>query len=194
MPKTSVQPEEQPAHYYDSIYRDGYSIDHMQPVYNAVLDILRALNPPAQVLEIGCGIGVFGEMVVDAGFKYHGFDFSIDAIRRCPDSIRTRVARKNAYHRSSFRVGHNVVVAIEVMEHLRDLEVVDMIAPDTICIFTVPNYTDEAHLRTYSDEKAIRNYYKGLIRWHRIQPIVMADDSGVSCGKKIIWVCKGVKI
>jgi len=194
MPKMSVSLAEQPAHYYDSIYRNGYNVDHMQPVYNAVMDILQSLKPPVQVLEIGCGIGIFGEMVHDGGFKYRGFDFSIEAIRRCPNSIRTRVVRRNAYHRSTFRVSHTVVIAIEVMEHLRDLEIVDHIASDTICIFTLPNYTDEAHLRAYPDEKMIRNYYKGLIRWHKIQPVVMAADSGIECGKKIIWVCKGAKI
>ena len=165
----------------------------MQPVYNAVLAILESLKPPVRVLEVGCGLGLFGEMVVDAGFKYRGFDFSIEAIRRCPNRIRSMVGRRNAYLRSTFRVGHNVVVAIEVMEHLQDLEVVDMIAPGTVCVFTLPNYTDEAHLRTYKDEKFIRRYYKGLIRWHKIDPIIMADDQHVECGKKIIWVCKGVK-
>jgi 2-polyprenyl-3-methyl-5-hydroxy-6-metoxy-1,4-benzoquinol methylase len=193
MPKMSV-PEEKPAFYYDQVYERGYQTVHMRRVYNAVLTVLESLKPPVQILEIGCGLGVFGEMIVDAGFKYRGFDFSIQAIRKCPNRIRTHVARRNAYHRATFRVGHNVVVAIEVMEHLRDLEVIEMIAPDTICIFTLPNYTDEAHLRTYKDEKAIRQYYKGLIRWHKIDPIIMADDPGVECGKKIIWVCKGVKV
>lgn len=195
MPKTSIAPpEEKPAHYYDLIYREGYRIDHMRPVYGAVMDALYALRPPMQILEVGCGIGVFAEMAVTAGFKYRGFDFSIEAIRRCPDSVRTHVTRRNAYHRATFRVGHTVVVAIEVMEHLRDLKVVDVIAPDTICIFTLPNYTGEAHLRTYEDAKAIRKHYKGLIRWHKIQSIEMADDEDIKCGKKIIWVCKGVKI
>jgi 2-polyprenyl-3-methyl-5-hydroxy-6-metoxy-1,4-benzoquinol methylase len=194
MSKTSVALNEKAAFYYDQVYTAGYAIDHMQPVYNAVLAILESLKPPIHVLEVGCGLGLFGEMVVDAGFKYRGFDFSIEAIRRCPNRIRSMVGRRNAYHRATFRVGHNVVVAIEVMEHLQDLEVVNMIAPDTICIFTLPNYTDEAHLRTYKDEKFIRQYYKGLIRWHKIDPIVMADDQGIDCGKKIIWVCKGVKV
>jgi 2-polyprenyl-3-methyl-5-hydroxy-6-metoxy-1,4-benzoquinol methylase len=187
-------PEERPVHYYDQIYQSGYEVDHMWTVYGAVLAILQSLKQPVQVLEVGCGLGHFGEMAVSAGFKYRGFDFSIEAIRRCPGSIRSFVSRRNAYHRSTFRVGHTVVVAIEVMEHLRDLEVVDMIAPDTVCIFTLPNYTDAAHLRTYDSEKAIRKYYKGLIRWHKIQPIEMAADAGIKCGKKIIWVCKGVKV
>lgn len=196
MPKTAIapQPEEKPVSYYDQIYRDGYSVDHMRPVYNAVLSMLRALQPPVQILEAGCGNGLFGWLAIRDGFKYRGFDFSIEAIRRCPNSIRSHVARRNIYHRSAFRVGHTVVVAIEVMEHVRDLEVVDHIAPDTICIFTLPNYTDAAHMRTYPNEKFIRKHYKGLIRWHKIQAIEMADDPGIKCGKKKIYVCKGVKV
>jgi 2-polyprenyl-3-methyl-5-hydroxy-6-metoxy-1,4-benzoquinol methylase len=194
MQKTSIVPAEKPAFYYDQVYTNGYVTDHMQPVYNAVLSILESLKPPVQILEIGCGIGLFGEMAVDAGLRYRGFDFSIEAIRRCPNKIRTKIARRNAYHCSTFRLGYNVVVAIEVMEHLQDLEVVDMIRPGTVCVFTLPNYTDEAHLRTYKDERFVRQYYKGLIRWHKIDPIVMAPDQGIECGKKIIWVCKGVKV
>ena len=185
---------EKNAFYYDSIYKDVYKVDHLRLVYAAVLELLQALKPPVQVLEIGCGIGVFGSMVVDAGFKYRGFDFSVEAIRRCPDVIRTKVSRRNAYQRATFRVGHTVIVAIEVMEHLRDLEVVDMIPSDKICIFTLPNYSDGAHLRTYKDPKFIRRHYKNLIRWHKIDSIVMADDPGIDCGKKIIHVCKGVKV
>jgi len=189
-------PEEKPVHYYDKIYQEGYDVQHMRPVYLAVLKMLEVLKEQqsVQILEVGCGLGVFGTMAVNAGFKYRGFDFSIEAIRRCPSWIRSRVARRNAYHQSTFRVGHTVVVAIEVMEHLRDLEVVDMIAPGKICIFTLPNYTDAAHLRTYETDKAIRKYYQGRIRWHKIQKIIMADDPGIKCGKKIIWVCKGVKV
>lgn len=189
-----TEPGEKNAFYYDSIYKDGYNVDHLGPIYSAVLNLLHALKPPVQVLEIGCGIGVFGSKVVDAGFKYRGFDFSVEAIRRCPDLIRTNVSRRNAYSRATFRVGHTVVVAIEVMEHLRDLEVVDMIPPDKICIFTLPNYSSESHLRTYKDAKFIRRHYKNLIRWHKIDSIVMADDPGIECGKKIIHVCKGVKV
>ena len=186
--------EEKPRFYYDGIYKDDYDVDHMQPVYSAVMNLLHVLKSPVQVLEVGCGTGVFGNIVVDAGFKYRGFDFSVEAIRRCPNKIRPFVSRRNAYNRTAFRVGHNVIVAIEVMEHLQDLNVVNFINPGTICIFTLPNFTDEAHLRTYKDAKFIRQHYKNLIRWHKIDSIVMADDPDIDCGKKIIHICKGVRV
>lgn len=181
--------------YYDDIYRKTYPLEHMWPIYLTILDLLkgyRAITP--RVLEIGCGIGKFGQMVHDAGIKYRGFDFSAVAIRMCPNDIRAFVARRNAYHRVSYRVDHNVIVAIEVMEHLRDLEVIELFAKGTHCIFTLPNFTDEAHLRTYDSKAAIKKYYKGKIKWSKIIPVEMAEDEGIACGKKVIYICKGFKL
>lgn len=193
-----ISREEKRVAYYDDVYKAGYNVDHMRPVYDEIMLMLFNLSTKfkqVQVLEIGCGIGVFGKMVAAVSdFRYRGFDFSVEAIRRCPNEIRTMVARRDAYHRSSYRLSHNIVIAIEVMEHLDDLEVLTNIKRDTICIFTLPNYTDEAHLRTYENARAIKKYYKGWIRWHKIVPIEMADDEGIECGKKIIHVCKGVRL
>ena len=191
-----TQITEKPKAYYDEVYRGNYSVDHMLPVYAEVLSMLRGIRSfdPVQALEIGCGTGVFGAMVINTGIiHYRGFDFSSEAIRRCPHLIRPWVARRNAYTRASYRVGHNTVVAIETMEHLDDLKVLDHIKPDTICIFTFPNYTDAAHIRVYPTARFIKKRFKGLIRWSKIVEIEMAEDSGIDCGHKIIYVCKGVK-
>lgn len=191
------QVAEKPHSYYDEVYRGDYSVEHMRPVYDEVMSMLRGIRTvdPVQVLEIGCGTGAFGEMVVNTGvIEYRGFDFSAEAIRRCPNTIRAWVARRDAYSHASYRVKHNTVVAIETMEHLNDLKVVRNIKPDAICIFTFPNYTDAAHVRTYPNSAFIKKHFKGLIRWSKIVDIKMAEDMGIRCGYKIIRVCKGVRI
>lgn len=192
---TKIGTVEKPHAYYDEVYTEGVDLVHMQPIYESIVALLkgfRSIKP--QVLEIGCGTGILGKMIMDAGFRYRGFDFSAVAIRKCPHEIRAFVTRRNAYHTAPYRVGHNVVVAVEVMEHLRDLEVVERISSGSYCIFTLPNFTDEAHLRVYPDSKEIKRYYKGLIKWSRITPVKMCEDDGVDGGYKIIHVCKGVKI
>lgn len=192
---TKIEVEEKGHSYYDDIYNDGYDVEHMRPIYETVLKMLggfRSIRP--RVLEIGCGTGVFGAMIHANGFGYRGFDFSAVAIRRCPHAIRTRVTRRNAYHRAAYRVSHNVVVAIETMEHVRDLEVVEHISAGTACIFTLPNFTDEAHLRTYLNAADIKRHYKGLIRWSNIVPVKMVEDDDVNGGFKVIYVCKGVRV
>lgn len=60
------------------------------------LDLLRSLgprlDPPARVLELACGDGTFGAMVVDNGYAYEGVDASdgmVDASRsKLGDRVR----------------------------------------------------------------------------------------------------------
>lgn len=195
-PQVDIEPvEEKTSIYYDDIYKGEYGLDHMVPVYDEVLKILlgmRAVVP--RVLEIGCGTGILGKMIHEAGISYRGFDFSIVAIRKCPNEIRPFVVRRNAYHTAPYRVGHNTVVAVETMEHLDDLHILQRVKKGTHCVFTLPNFTDEAHLRVYNNPVDIRKYYKGVVKWSSIKTVIMDVDEGTKTGTKDIHVCKGIKL
>lgn len=153
--------EEKEAGYYTDIYSRGYNTAGYYPLYRAVLKVIQGL-PSARILELGCGIGDLGKMIIEAGHTYRGFDFSEEAIAQC----------RRLCPQGDFRVGnvynsadylppdYNVVIALEVLEHVDDLQVIRNIPPGVRVIGSVPDYDDVAHLRLYRDvRKDIIEHY-----------------------------------
>ena len=143
---------EKNADYYTEIYRQGYDAGGYYPLYQVVIRLL-AQMPSPRVLELGCGIGDLGAMIIEEGYRYRGFDFSPEAIaqcmRRCPDG---RFSVADIYDPENYQpIDYNTVIALEVLEHVDDLKVVEMIPPGARLIASVPDYDDAAHLRLYRD-------------------------------------------
>lgn len=144
--------QEKKADYYDQIYGAGYDTTVYYPIYNEVMQLLAAIGTP-RVLELGCGIGDLGHLITERGYPYRGFDFSEEAIKqckkRCPDGD-FRVG--NVYEPDDYKpYDYNVVVSLEVLEHVDDLKVISLIPAGVRLIASVPNYDDAAHLRLYLD-------------------------------------------
>ncbi len=143
---------EKDAEYYDGVYRQGYDTSGYRPLYDVVMGILRQVRSP-RVLELGCGIGDLGRMIIDEGYPYRGVDFSAEAIdqcrRLCPDG---NFAVGDIYEPHIYRpVDYTTVIALEVLEHVDDLRVVAMMPAGARLIASVPDYDDAAHLRLYRD-------------------------------------------
>ena len=157
---------EKAADYYSDIYRRGYNTSGYYPLYQAVLQIIRRFPHP-RVLELGCGIGDLGRMIIGAGYPYRGFDFSEEAIGQC----------RRLCPQGCFRVGniydpeaylphdYSVVVAMEVLEHVDDLRVMASIPAGARVIASVPDFDDIAHLRLYRHiQKDIIDYYAPYVQ------------------------------
>jgi len=143
---------EKEAGYYSDIYRRGYDTGGYMPLYRLVMEYLKKFPSP-KVLEIGCGIGDLGRMIIEEGYPYRGFDFSEEAVdqclKLCPQG-NFRVG--NVYNREDFLpVDYDVVVSLEVLEHVDDLKVMENIPAGARLIASVPDYDDVSHLRLYKD-------------------------------------------
>jgi SAM-dependent methyltransferase len=147
--------DEKQHQYYDAIYARGYNTRGYFPLYEEVVKLIERLGPPPRVLEIGCGVGDLGKMIVERGYPYRGFDFSPVAVecskRLCPQgNFRTG----DAYDPECYRPhDYNIVVALEVLEHLDDFAVIENIPEGVHLIASVPDYDDTAHLRLYQDPR-----------------------------------------
>ena len=138
--------------YYDDIYATGYDTFRYQPIYRAILENLGKLESP-RVLEIGCGVGDLGKMIVANGIPYRGFDFSEKAIE-CSRAIcpKGNFWVGDAYDRANYLpYDYNVAIALEVLEHTDDLRVIENIPAGVYVMASVPDFDDIAHLRVYQN-------------------------------------------
>ncbi len=141
-----VKNPEKGSSYYDNLFTNNQDMSRYEEISKEVGRMVGG----KKVLEIGCGLGQLIKYVPN----YSGFDFSNKAIEIIGDG-RTWVG--NAYEKKNYRDA-DVYVALEVLEHLDDLKVVDNIPSGKQFIFSVPSFTDESHLRTYT-ENMVRNRF-----------------------------------
>lgn len=92
--------------------------------YRSMLPLVKSkIGAGSSILDIGCGMGILGELIAKDARKYVGMDISIERIRQA----RTRVAGDNCF----FVVGNaehlpfkdscaDTVVSTEVIEHIPD--------------------------------------------------------------------------
>ena len=163
--------QEKKADYYDQIYKDGYNTANYDVLYQEVINILSNLNNP-RVLELGCGLGDLGKMIMEKNWQYRGFDFSQEAINICKEKLpQGNFYLGNVYDNKSFgEDDYNTVIALEVFEHVDDLSVIENIRPGATVIGSVPDYDDSAHLRLYEDGKTdIIDYYKPYMHVYDIR-------------------------
>jgi SAM-dependent methyltransferase len=183
--------QEKKARYYDAIYERGYNTAPYYPLYNEVLKMTDKLASRA-ILEIGCGVGDLGKVIIDRGLRYRGFDFSEEAIRcskrLCPDGD-FRVA--DAYDPAVYQPhDYDTAIALEVLEHLDDIKVIRNIPSGVRIIASVPNYDDRAHLRLYQNyEEDIVKRFGALLKVTEVRSITR----GTKAKPKVIYLFQGVR-
>jgi SAM-dependent methyltransferase len=186
--------DEQGHQYYDSIYARGYATHDYYPLYGHIIEILERDGAPHRVLEIGCGVGDLGKLIVKRGHQYRGFDFSPVAVEccraLCPEAD-FRVG--DAYNPVSYLPhDYDTAIALEVLEHVDDLRMIGSIPVGVRLIASVPDYDDVAHLRLYQDPKRdILERFRPLLRVTEIMSLVGHGHSGES---KIVYLFQGIRI
>ncbi len=171
--------KEKDADYYDNVYTEKYDAERYKNIYQTVLDWLHEAQCQS-ILEVGCGCGDLARLVTEENFEYSGFDFSDMALEQIKNkSIKTaeKCHLGNAYDKENYSGDYDTVIAIEVMEHLDDLKVLNNIPFGKRVILSLPDYMAWSHLRTYKSEKEIRSRFEKFIDISRIVSFTWAEDS-----------------
>lgn len=170
--------------HYDKQYADGYNSDlKMEPIRNKATDWLMTASPRS-ILEIGCGTGKIGRTLEKLGIDYHGIDFSEQAIKKAKELGTKSVEVRSAYDETLYQ--YDCVMAFEVLEHLEDMRIMELIKPGTRVIFSVPSFMDPSHIREYPTAEFIKFRYRGILDISTIKEFTS------SIGR--IYLCDGMRI
>lgn len=186
--------DEKESHYYDSIYAGGYVTKGYYPLYNEVLKMIEQSGPPRRVLEIGCGVGDLGKMIIDRGHPYRGFDFSpvaVDCSRKLCRRGEFNVG--DAYDPAAYLPhDYDTAVALEVLEHLDDLRIIENLPAGVRLIASVPDYDDVAHLRLYQNPRRdIIERFRPLLR---VTTVVSLSAQGNAGERRTIYIFQGERL
>jgi ubiquinone/menaquinone biosynthesis C-methylase UbiE len=105
------------------------------------------IGPSKRVLEIGCGTGVFLEMVAASGANLHGIDLSVDLLSRAAERARSlpnvRLHRGNVEQLPFPDGTFDTVYGSSILHHLHLLpalrEIFRVLRPGGRAVFTEPN-------------------------------------------------------
>lgn len=184
-----------PDFYDEHLERVGLPLEKSpwRETYQAAASLLPDPASAAKIVDVACGTGRFAKLLLARGQRnYLGFDFSakrIEEARRYVPELRFEVADAFGAQARGWVQGADVVVMLEVLEHLEDdLELVAAVTPGTTTVLSVPTYDSAAHVRSFSSAEAAVNRYEGLLRFN-IEPVVHTLRSD-----RRIFVLRGTRV
>lgn len=152
-------------------YSEHYSkqTKYILNIFMTALKSIKQQKEPVKIIEIGCGSGLFANMLFDNGYSdYVGIDFSPEAIRLAKKANIQHTEKFiccDAFEYLSNYSGkdNTVFVIFEVLEHInRDIELLNMLPSKSRIIFSVPNFKSFNHIRVFNDLQEIKERYTML--------------------------------
>jgi SAM-dependent methyltransferase len=180
---------EQKDSYYDQLflkradYHTHYKDSHYYVHWTQVIKFLRH-RKEANILEVGCGPGQLAKYLQDEKYlNYQGFDFSSQAIEMAERMVpEFNFFRADALEAASYPDNYDIVICLEVLEHLKaDKTVIRNIREGKEIIFSIPRFDDPSHVRWFLSEYQIKKRYYTLID---IKAIIRVGE---------IYICKGIR-
>lgn len=140
----------------------------------------------APVVDLGCGTGRFGDELRNQAHigGYTGIDFSLAALEEARSYLGADVELEQRDLRDWSpdvgRAGATVYTCLEVLEHLTDdLDFVRRVPPGHEFIFSVPNYSSEAHARWFETVGSVWTRFAGLLEFRRWSLIALDDRKAI---------------
>ena len=164
-----------------SVYDEKYyaNVDWSKP--KLILICLKNNCKNKSVLDIGCGLGLFGEEIQKYSKSYLGIDTSEHAISICKkkhiNSIQCSIDNIGFYKT-------DVLICIEILEHLTDNEIRDMFKKINFkkIIITVPRAkgSDKTHINIKTVVGWLKFFDDMKIHLKVIDKIEWADNQSLS--------------
>ncbi len=137
--------------YYDQVFAASRDMSRYEKLLR-----MAASWSWGKVLDVCCGTGELGKYVQD----YQGIDFSHEAVLGNPRLRQGDVFSENL-------AGYDTYVLLEALEHLDDLTLLKRLPSGSDVVFSVPSFSDPAHVRTYN-EKIFHLRYSALLKIERV--------------------------
>lgn len=197
--------KESGADVYNRMYLEDdltYERPESSPYYPVFMSVVRkALAVGAcEVLEVGCGSGTLGRMLIESGIGYRGFDLAVEGVKKAAERATgaKRLFVGDATDPNSYSDPYDTIVCIEVLEHVEaDREVVKRWRPGCGVIASVPNFDYETHVRKFVDESDVLDRYGDLIQIEeivRIKKSIWSHDLKVlDYLRKLRWARNDIK-
>lgn len=146
--------------------------------WKSAMTYIQKLDPSTKILEVGCGVGQFANMLFDQGFtNYTGFDFSEEAVKWAKQTnapYADRFFTADAFETELITKQYDLVICFEVLEHLwKDLELLERIPSGTPLLLSLPNFDDPYHVRYFQSEDEVRQRYRQVMRIADIKTTIL---------------------
>ena len=167
-----------PSEIYNAVYKSGgangnyhkhYSQSFYYPSWKEALKLLRNVDRTIPILEIGCGVGQFANMLFDYGFtNYTGFDYAAEAVTLAKKNNSKQADHffvADAFQTELIEGQYGLIICFEVLEHIqKDLELLQHIRSGTHLLLSVPNFNDPYHVRYFGSTEEVRERYQQVMR------------------------------
>jgi len=162
--------EGKPNEYTGEGYLNSKVITKYLPLYKVAISYLPQASKCDTILDLGCGIGNFAKMLLEAGYsKYLGIDFSSvvlnKARKQVPEAafVLADLRSKKAYE---IFQEYNVFIILETFEHIKnDLDIVENIPHESLVIFSVPSFDSKFHVRHFKNVNEVVNRFKYFLNF-----------------------------
>jgi len=182
-----------------------------------IMQIRYLVEPPANILEIGCGSGLTSILLASIGYKITAIDINSELVQKL-QQFTTVFSNLNIHQIDMFKTGFvnntfDLVFSQGVLEHYSDKEIaislVEQKRVANIVVIDVPNargkigdYGDERVITAKHWRQIIRSVEleivfessRGMSRWSQDHPRLLGwiEESWIShrFGENSIFVCK----
>ncbi|MHC6180721.1 class I SAM-dependent methyltransferase [Clostridium sp. JNZ X4-2] len=147
------------------------------------MEIIKSIRD-ANIIDIGCGVGQFANLVFDSGItNYRGIDFSQEAIKMAKirnDKYRNLFKVDDAYTSDIVNGEYNIVVLFEVFEYLdNDIGLINRIKIGSNIIFSVPNFYSDGHMRWFNSKIDILKRYNHVVDIHNMYDFNIGQNNKI---------------
>lgn len=164
----------------DSTYENPATSPYY-PLFLAAVDALKSIGA-REVLEVGCGSGTLGRMVMASGMEYRGFDYAHTGVQKALRlSPHSNFFWGDATAAAPYSEPYDTILCCEVLEHVgNDLEAVKRWRPGCKVLCSVPNFDYKTHVRVFRSERDIMERYGDLIDIENIRRLPKSQSTGLT--------------
>jgi trans-aconitate methyltransferase len=169
--------EEKTAAFYDEVYAraNPYDVELDAGGWAPLWYWIDRRIAETPVVDFGCGPGHLAELLARRGYPrehYLGIDFSAEAVRQARERVPGccfRVGELPDVVKHTRTVYRYTAVFCEVLEHIReDRRSLQLLAPGTQVLATVPMRDSEAHVRIFESMLAVTKRYEHIVEFREL--------------------------